>query len=803
LKKADKTLNIVRLSSYILILAVGCIGIWQLDVPHGKIPALGKLLNPFTGFWQNAEPTTFQPEPELQIPGLKGNVEVVYDDRLVPHIYAENLEDLYFAQGYITASHRLWQMEIQTHSAAGRLSEILGPDLLERDRMSRRIGLPYAAEKAVESYNKEGDTYEAIMAYTAGVNAYIETLEPKDYPVEYKILGYAPEKWEPVKTALLLKYMSNVLTGTEDDFEHSNFVAKYGSEYFEDFYGYFWEVVDPIIPVGEGWWSDSSLIDADSILNMEAALGLPTEDGDPMWGSNNWAIAPEKTANGNPILANDPHLNMTLPAIWFEVHLNAPGMNVYGVSLPGAPAVIIGFNDDVAWGVTNSSRDVKDWYAITFDGENKDKYLLDGQWQNTEYRIDEIAIKGRDPYFDTVAYTYWGPVVSHPNLEFSGPQNHALRWTAHDPSDELQTFMGLNTAKNHEDYLEAVNNFRCPGQNFVFASREGDIAIKQQGKFPIKREWQGWFLQDGSTTATEWDGFIPVEENPHVLNPERGFVSSANQQAVDSTYPYHIGGIYEHYRNRRINSQLEQMQGITLEDMQRLQLDNYNWQASEALPIMLAHLPGDIDPELTNLLSGWDYYNNADLFAPAVYELWWDSLYVMIWDEFMEDDGLKAPSSFYTTEMLNRDLTNPFFDIASTVEQEDFMEVNRLAFEKAASAFRDMDEPDWGTAKATDIRHLGLIPAFGRYSVYCGGNKHIVNATGKYAGPSWRMVVELGPEMRPTGIYPGGQSGNPGSPYYDNFIDDWSAGKHYDLLFLNKEEWTDEQVLARQTLKAK
>lgn len=794
-------MNRIKFFSYFLIMIVGCIGIWQLDIPHGQIPALGRLLNPFSGFWQNADPLKFEPESELSVAGLESPVEVIYDDRLVPHIYAENEHDLFFAQGYVTASHRLWQMEIQTHSAAGRLSEILGPNLLSRDRMTRRLGLPFAAEVAVDAYDEDSPAYVAMKAYTDGVNAYINSLKPKDYPLEYKILGYAPEEWTPLKTALLLKYMANMLTGNEKDHEITNFVSTFSDTYLEAFYGYHWDVVDPIIPSSINWPSDSIPAMDSSMLGLNVVPGGPIQKPDPLLGSNNWAVSPEKTANGNPILANDPHLRMTLPAIWYEIHLNAPGINTYGVSLPGTPCVIIGFNDDIAWGVTNSSRDVKDWYKINFETDKRERYMFEGAWAETDFRYEEIKIKGMDSYTDTVAYTYWGPVVSHPNLDFSGPKDHALRWTAHDPSNELMTFLKLNRARNHEEYLDAIAHFECPGQNFVFAAKDGDIAIKQQGKFPILEPGQGRMLQIGSTKTSEWKGFIPFDENPHVLNPERGFVSSANQQPTDSTYPYWYGGIYEHYRNRRINTMLTEMSEVTLEDMQELQLDNFNWQASDALPMMLVHLSAEVEAEELKMLKEWNFMNEADLQAPALYEMWWDSLHYNIWDEFREYEvTLAYPSVFNTTEMILRDMENPFMDIISTVEQEDFVDVNTLSFQQALGRYKEDGEPDWGTAKGTFIEHIGMIGPFGRYDVHCSGNKHIVNATGKTAGPSWRMVVELGDEVRPTGIYPGGQSGNPGSPYFDNFIDDWVEGKYYELLFGSKEELSPK-AMASQTLK--
>ena len=241
-----------------------------------------------------------------------------------------------------------------------------------------------------------------------------------------------------------------------------------------------------------------------------------------------------KTKSGAPILCNDPHLDLTFPSIWYEMQLNSPDVNVYGATFPGSPNVIVGFNDNIAWGVTNSQRDVKDFYEIKFKDETKKRYWFNNQWQNTEIHIDTIQVRDAKDIYDTVAYTVFGPVMFDKSFKDSLAPTKAIacRWAAHDPSNEGMTFYKLNRAKNYDDYLDAIKTFTCPGQNFVFASKSGDIAIWQQGKFPARWYGQGMMVMPGEDNTYSSQGFIPQSENPHAINPQQGFLVSANRTEI-------------------------------------------------------------------------------------------------------------------------------------------------------------------------------------------------------------------------------------------------------------------------------
>lgn len=772
---------------------------FRQNVQGQQIPPLGPFLDPFAGFWQNG--TTLDKLPtSLNLPNLNRPVTVVWDQRRVPHIFAETTHDLYFAQGYITARDRLWQMEFLTHFAAGRLAEIVGEQALELDRFRRRIGLAYAAEQAMAAHTADAEMNQIVDAYAAGVNAYIDGLERKALPLEYKVLDYRPERWTALKGFLLLKYMSWNLTGRSEERTLTRSQQAFGDSLIARLYPKFAPFLEPVIPRGHRWdFTPQKAIMPERIMPSTAAIPPELYDEPAAWlGSNNWAVAGGKTRNGYPIVANDPHLGLNVPAIWYEIQLSGPEVNVYGVSLPGTPAVLIGFNEQIAWGVTNAASDVLDWYQVQFQDNTLDAYLYDGEWRPTSKRVERIGVRGKETVIDTVIYTHHGPVVHMPPGEATSqvPPGTAMRWAAHDPSKELLTFLQLNAAKNYDDYVAALANYTCPAQNFIFGSVDGDIALWHNGKFPLRWDGQGRYIADGRDSRHDWQGWVPHEHNPHIKNPPRGYISSANQHPADSGYPYYLGWNYASFaRGLRINERLDEMEAITPEDMLRLQLDNVNVYARTALPALIRRLEAqsltDGEQRVLQELKSWNYENRAMWAAPLIYERWWDTLYQLIWeDDIARSDGnLHFPRTDVTLDLILNEPANPFFDIATTEKKETLDDLVFQSFRKAKESLENELGPisekwAWGKARGTDIRHLAQIPGLGCLNLFTSGNHSIVNATNKYAGPSWRMVVELGPQVRGWGIYPGGQSGNPGSIYYDNMVQPWVAGEWEPLLFL-------------------
>jgi penicillin amidase len=778
------------------------------------IPPLGKFLDPFHGFWQNIEDKNTEAETNLTIAGLEAPVSVVYDSLLIPHIFAQSDNDLYLAQGYVTAKHRLWQMEFQTHAAAGRVSEILASDaVLNYDRSQRRLGMMYGARHAVAFMEADPLISNVVRRYTEGVNQYIKTLAYEDLPFEYKLLDYQPEAWTSLKCALLLKSMAQSLNMSDKDMEMTNALTLFGKEVVDMLYPDNENVGDPIVDNPGGWKFKPIKLDTVPMAvppQLVQVKKLPGQN--PNTGSNNWAIAGSKTATGSPMLCNDPHLNLSLPSIWYLVQLHAPGVNTMGVSLPGAPGVIIGFNDSIAWGMTNAQRDLVDWFKITYQDKKRDKYLLDGNWIPTEKVVEEIKVRGKATFLDTVCYTYWGPVTY--DERFHGEDNlngYSFRWIAHDQSEEILALYKLNRAKNHKAYMEALDHYASPAQNFVFASVSGDIAMRIQGRYPVRRAEEGKYVLDGSKSSFGWQAFIPNEQNIAYKNPARGFVSSANQFPVDNTYPYYITGrSFEAYRNRRINQVLSQLSKIQPSDLMKLQNDNYNLKAAESLPVFLSYVDSanlnNAEQTAYNTLKSWDYFNQPESEGASYYEAWWDNLMPLVWDE-MEKENLELirPTTYNTIKLIKEKPDLTFFDIQNTNEKETAGEVIRKAFVLGVQDIEKWKQkngaPKWAEYKDSYIGHL--LPPMRALSipVKTGGNHDIVNAHSRTHGPSWRMVVSL----EKTGVktwatYPGGQSGNPGSAHYSDMLERWTKGQYFSLLFLQKPEEAVTKVVLTTNL---
>ncbi|TAF52850.1 MAG: penicillin acylase family protein [Sphingobacteriia bacterium] len=781
-----------------------------LPVGKSKTPRLGYFLSPQMGFWQNAEAKNKDFNQDLKMAGLKGKVEVYVDDRLVPHVYAEQDLDAYQVQGYLHAKFRLWQMEFQTHVAAGRLSEIVGADRIKTDQFFRRLGMKLGAERTKANVEKNSpEMAAAIEAYAKGVNAYIASLKPEELPFEYKLLDYQPETWTTLKTYLFQMFMSYDLTarGVTSDLQMTNARNHFGYADFDQLFTNEQEALDPIIPKGTVFAppsiavkapaaSDSVYLGKTTVKDSSALPPTPNKSN----GSNNWAVSGSKTKSGRPILCSDPHLGLNLPSLWFEIQITTPSHSTYGASFPGSPAVIIGFNQDIAWGVTNAGRDVIDFFDMSFKDATLQEYQFNGQWQKASFVEETIKVKGGADVKDKIAMTQLGPVMydkTYPSAQAPG-KYLAVKWSSHEASNGLNTFYLLNHAKNFDDYRKAISYWTTTGQNFVFADKQGDIAIQQQAHFVARWNRQGDFVLPGSDSSFDWQGTIPFEENPFIKNPARGFVSSANQKPVDETYPYYLGtaSSFPVYRGLIINRKLSAMSGITPQDMMALQTDNYNVMAEQARPALMKYLqPAALnanEQRMVKTMADWNLWNNPTEKGATVFKAVWDSLENAIWlDDFAASTkDMGWPDEITLVQILQRDSAYKFADnIQTPNKKETLSDALTTAIQKATVALLVLEKEnklEWAKAKATRVNHLLKIDALSRMNLPIGGGAHIINATTGNHGPSWRMVVHLTDEVEAYALYPGGQSGNPGSHYCDSFVDYWAAGKYYPVLFLNK-----------------
>jgi penicillin amidase len=811
---------------------------WFLNTPQNikgvPLPALGKIFSPFEGYWQNGISLTDKPADQT-VNGLNKPVKVVYDDRLVPHIFAETDADAYFVQGFLHAQNRLWQMDFLTRAAGGRLAEAIGDrplrpgfSTVDMDKLRRRQGVAEGAKKTVEEWQKDPATWALIQAYCAGANTYIDKLSYKDYPIEYKIFGIKPESWTPLHSSLIASFMALDLALGENDVQATNAKALLGADFDFVFPEYFPEQ-SPVVPSGTKFsvvsgGATSAVFDdkANPLSQNFQSIPFPDEyndlQPDENNGSNNWVVAGSKTLNKRPILCGDPHLNMRLPAIWYELQISVPDMNVYGVSLPGIPSVVIGFNDHIAWTQTNVGHDVADWYKVQWTNPQRTEYKLDGVLKKVETRIETIQVKGMSPVVDTVKITALGPIVYENDTMPAA--NLAFNWLANNVTKStLSVFQKLNKAKNYAAYAEAIKDFNVPAQNFAFACKDGDIALRIGGLLPKKAKGQGRFVQDGSSSTQLIKDYVPKDLNPGYRNPSRGYASSANQHSTDPSYPFYYNSEhFDAYRGRTVNQLLADMDSITVEDMKKMQNSNYNLFADDALKPMLKNLDtaalSAAEKPIYTELANWNRHFDADLIAPVYFEEWYNVFYEAMWDEITsrpDKARILKPTSWRTIAILRGDAQNKFFDKISTADKKETAKdiltesfktmVLNMAKIQADISLRFPKNPKitWAQYKDTEVPHISNIPGMGRTHLLNGGHSRSINSVKKSHGPSWRMIVELGSDKpRAFVAYPGGQSGNPGSPYYDQFVETWAKGDYYEAVFLKKADETHPKLTVVQ-----
>lgn len=745
-------------------------------------PALGTFLNPFIGVVQSEKNSGVDKEITL---GLNGAVDVLFDDRSVPHIFADNQDDLFFVQGYVTASDRLWQMDFLSYASAGRLCEIFGEEFLNYDRNQRREGMLRSALNSLAFIEQDAETKNALDNYTAGVNACINALEFESFPLEYKLIGYSPEPWTNLKSVLIMKYMSALLSGYEEDVSATYMQMVLGAEEYDQLFASF--TINPD-SMDFGIQRIMDTLPANNYIDysfLEAAPNITASNFNPRLGSNSWAIAPEKSKSGSAMLATDPHLNLSLPAIWYELQLKSEDQNVYGYAIPGVPGIVIGYNENISWGLTNGSTDVRDYYKLELK-DDYSYYKYDGEWLATEMYIEEIKIRDEHSFFDTMFYAKQGVISS--DFRFGNPDTKgcALDWTLHDPSNEFLTFLKMNKAKEYSDFKEAIKHYQCPVQNFSYADVQGNIGMHHQGKI-IESTWKnrGKFILDGSNSS-QFDHLTIKKDLPFDYNPEKGYVYSANNNPYGVLDSVNIYGHYAELRADKIDAILANKKNLTVDDMTAMQLDNTNRLAELAIPILLESMANS-EHKYIKLLESWNYKYDADDELGLLFEQWWRLIQENTWDELLKYEHFNDfPKGLVLLDLIKNDPDNPYFDLLATDERETARDIIELSFNEVWYA------PgiyyNWGSFNKVNLNHLSNIVQFSKLGIEQGGHPNALNAISTNWGPSLRMVVDMGERPKGYGIYAGGQSGNPASQEYDRFIGDWANGIYYELNFYENKE---------------
>jgi penicillin amidase len=764
------------------VLAVAIIG-WAMMIARSALPQL-----------DGATPVT----------GLSAPVSVTRDSRGVPAIEATNLDDLFFAQGYVTAQDRLFQMDLMRRAAAGELSEIVGDVALKHDREQRILGLRATADAGLQHLTAEDREY--FGSYAQGVNAFIE-LHRKSLPVEFRILGYSPRPWT-ARDSLVIAYQMVETLSTPPDaaLTKEKILAKLGPQLTADLY------------VNTSWADHPPGVDQPAkgvaIPNAENSPGLAEEKNRApallapwiagFWqqhphglGSNNWVISGAHTVSGKPLLSNDMHLGHQMPNLWYEAHLHAGDFDVAGVTLPGYPFAIVGHNRRIAWGFTNVGPTVEDVYIETFD--DKGLYLTPEGWKAPQVRRESIRVKGKPDVDVTVLTTRHGPIVS--DLAPGETRKISLRWTLY--GGIRNPFFRIDCAQDWQQFRSALNEFDAPGQNVVFADTSGNIGYQATGKVPIRASGDGSLPQDGSDNAHEWTGYIPFDKLPSVLNPPSGVIATANGRITPDKYPYSISVEWEApWRTQRIYRLLGLGQNLAARDMLNVEMDIHS-EFDRFLAHELANAAAETHKlssrarDAAEILRRWDGEMDANSAAPSIITTARHELKRQLLEPKLgpatgsvsSDLNWKSYSWTMETVWMQNVLAQrpPRWLPSGYSGYNDLLAgVLEKAVEKAPA---DLNSWKWGAQNSVTIQNpiLGRIPGVRRWSGPGenpqSGSGYTVKASGRDYGPSERFTADLSNFDLSTLNTVTGQSGNILSPHYMDQWEAWYSGHTFPLPF--------------------
>jgi penicillin amidase len=768
----------------------------------------------------------YRPLPQLDgsisLPGLKKEVVVERDNWGVPHIRASSLEDAVEAQGYVMAQDRLWQLDLMRRASRGQLSEIVGPLALKSDKQFRTFGFSRAADRDYAAMDK--DSVALMEAYARGVNRFIDQHQ-NSLPLEFSLLKYKPQPWQPTDSLVIAGYMYQTLTDTwERELDRAKVEERVGADRSKDLFAVdspmdHFVVGDPGVP-NDG--SEASRVDpdeddddddmpTDTILKADARgspnIRTPETYADTtsaLWpaiegyleetqseirkglGSNNWVVNGAHTLNGKPILANDTHLELSIPPIWYEIHLSVPGFNAKGFTLPGAPLIVIGHNDQIAWGFTNNGADVQDLYIEKFNPAAPDQYQVNGKWTNAQVFDEAIRIKGQPDEHLKVIVTRHGPVVHQ-----EGDKVYSLRWTALEPGGLGNTYNWLSTAKNWHEFREIMKRVWGPGQNAVYADVQGNIGYIMAARVPIRKKGHGEVPVPGATDEYEWTGYVPFEQLPQALNPESGLIVTANARVVGPNYkPYLTDRWEEPYRTARIYDLLHDKTDLRPIDMLKVETDTYSFPHAFLADQMssAAKTAQPKDPrarKLVDRLKDWNGIADADSALVSFLVMARRAALDLILEPYLgKDTNLYA---WRSTVFLQRVLTDrPATWLPPAYKNYD--ELLAAAADRAVILLAEQTKSErvedwqWKELDSLDMLHpLGrdgflkhLLSVTGKPQ---SGTSYSVRAATKRHGPSMRFIANLANWDESILLLPAGESGQVGSSHYTDQFSYWYEGQ--------------------------
>jgi len=708
--------------------------------------------------------------------GLETDVEIIKDSWGVPHIFAQNEKDLFFACGYVHAQERMWQMEITRRAGKGELSEIFGRKTLERDRFIRTLDLKEAAQRDYEKLSSK--MKNLILSYSAGVNSWMNSRK-LNWPPEFLLLGYRPQPWSPLDSLIVKEVMALLLcVDYQSEILRAKLVKELGAQ-------------KALQILEEG--IAAPYLEIEDVPLSELPMQLPFQ------GSNNWVLAGSRTESGKPLLANDPHLEISLPPTWYEIHLICPGLNAVGVSIPGVPLVMIGHNKSVAWGITNSRVDVQDLYVEKLN-PSRDMYWDNNEWKPLFTKEERIKIRGeKEPERIEVSWTERGPVVS--SVLSENEKHLSLSWTIYDGGRAMESFYLLNKAQNWQEFVDALKLFDAPSLNFVYADKEGNIGYYLSGKIPIRAEGAALFPYPAWKEEGKWQGYLKEEEKPNFYNPKSGLIVTANNKIIPDNFPYYIGFEWEApFREERIRELILQLEKHSVETMKVIQNDVFSKKGELFLPyIEEIKIAEGQSKEALDILKSWDLRLSSGKEA-ALYKIFVDFFHEEVFKDDLGEDYERFDLLFKSKRAgLLRILSDPlsvWFDKKETQAVETREEIIKISLEKAymwlEKQYGSVDGWDWMKINSFRFQHaLGEVPLLrflnrGPYPL--GGDAYTVKLSSsssliKNLGVSYRQIVDLSDFRNSVCVLSSGESGHFLDRFYDNQISLWLEGQYHPMLF--------------------
>lgn len=811
------------------LIALGVVSsiLYVSAVGAGPLPPLGSVLNTGTGIWTSASAAQPVHNETFHFAGLQQSVTVIFEANGTPHIQAATDNDLFWMIGYLQARFRLTQMDLTRRQGEGRLAEILGPDALASDQFQVILGLDRAAQRDWQMLPQHGPVRQSLQAFSNGVNAWINQAEQSNsLPVLFKLLHYQPQPWTPIDTLIIQGVLTQELDFSTTPLEYAFMVKALGYQRTMQWFPLL--PTDTQHPYDTGPYQQPSTFTPlpsqltlsqttmQSIATVEQQIkSLPRAMRDGP-ASNNWAVNGPLTASGKALMAGDPHLNLTLPAVWYQIAGHSPSYDFSGVSVPGVPLVLIGRNQHISWSMTNVQNASTFFYVEKTDSAHPYQYYWDGVWRQMQHITYEIPVKGQNPVTQNVYLTVHGPIL--PADQGIAGETLSVDWMGAVPSTDSEGMLGVLKSSNFSQFRDALSMWNAPTLNFVYADDQGNIGMISPGYYPIVKSGAPWLPLPGTGEA-DVVGSIPYSAVPQVYDPPSHMVFTANQRPVSNSYPYYIGTTWNDfdngYRANEISSELSSKNQLTMQDMENMQLSTHDYLSGLIVPMLLKtlqlHALNSNEQQAEALLQRWNGDMDVNSQAASIWWTFWTRYVVDTFDPWWQASHVPTtqhPELAVGTGQTSLDedletwtLSDPQ-NAAFTLPNGTRRDADSVMFQAFQESIKDLGKVlgsnptqwQWGKLHTREINSLlgvsalsyGPRPSVGdEWTLLAAGGDPLAandpRLTPSAHGPSWRMIVDWGTGQAES-TYPGGQDENPASPWYENQLAAWWNGQYYPMI---------------------